>query len=70
VPNNHDVLLTLDEVGELLGTGPGLPARLVAQGLLDHVTQGRRVLIPHTAVIAYAVNIALRREVFGNDRAL
>ena len=51
----HDPLLTIDEAAELLGTGPGLPLRLVAEGHLDYVTDGDGVRIPQSALIAYVI---------------
>jgi excisionase family DNA binding protein len=51
--HRYDPLLTFDEAGELLGTGPGLPRRLVAEGHLDHVQDGDDVRIPQSALIAY-----------------
>lgn len=49
----NDPLLTLDEAGELLGTGPGLPWRLVVEGWLDHSYDGRDVRVPQSALLAY-----------------
>jgi len=49
----HDPMLTLDEAGDLLGTGPDLPARLVAEGQLDHAQDGENVRIPQSALSAY-----------------
>jgi excisionase family DNA binding protein len=51
--NPYDPLLTFEEAGELLGTGPDLPRRLVATGHLDHVRTGDGVRIPQSALIAY-----------------
>ncbi|MDQ1288508.1 MAG: Excisionase [Actinomycetota bacterium] len=51
----HDPLLTIDEAAELLGTGPGLPLRLVAEGRLEYVTDGDGVRIPQSALIAYVI---------------
>jgi excisionase family DNA binding protein len=53
VSSPYDPHLTYDEAGELLGTGPGLPRQLVAEGLVDVVRQGRSVRIPRSALIAY-----------------
>jgi len=53
----NDPLLTLEEVGELLGTGPGLPAWLVESGQLDPIGQGDDVRVPRSQVIAYAVGL-------------
>jgi excisionase family DNA binding protein len=52
----HDPLLTVEEVGELLGTGPDLPRRLALDGQLDHVQDGDGLRIPQSAVIAYAIS--------------
>jgi excisionase family DNA binding protein len=49
----HDPLLTIEEAGELLGTGPGLPRRLVEDGALEHVRRGRDVRIPESELIRY-----------------
>lgn len=59
----HDPLLTLDQAGDLLGTGPDLPARLVAEGQLDHVQDGDDVRVPQSALIAYAVGLASADDV-------
>jgi excisionase family DNA binding protein len=53
--NLHDPLLTVEEAAEQLGTGPGLPLRLVAEGVLDHVTDADQIRIPESALIAYAI---------------
>ena len=53
MPSPHDPLLTLDQAGDLLGTGPDLPARLIADGQLDHVQDGDDVRVPQSALIAY-----------------
>jgi len=55
--NARDPLLTFEEAGELLGTGPGLPRRLVVEGLLDHLGDGDETRIPESALIAYAVRV-------------
>ena len=49
----YDPHLTYDEAGDLLGSGPGLPRRLVAEGLIDAVRHGRCVRIPQSALLAY-----------------
>jgi excisionase family DNA binding protein len=52
----HDPLLTLDQAGDLLGTGPDLPRRLVTDGQLDHVRDGDDVRIPQSVLIAYVIS--------------
>lgn len=51
--STHDPLLTLDEAGELLGTGPDLPRRLVAEGRLDGVRTPGGIGVRESALIAY-----------------
>lgn len=54
----HDPLRTIDEAAELLGTGPDLPRRLVAEGVLDHVQAPGGVRIAESALIAWAIGSA------------
>jgi excisionase family DNA binding protein len=70
VKSNRDPLLTVDQAGDLLGSGPELPCRLIASGVLEHVTDRGQVLIPQSAVHAYALAVAGHADQFGNDRAL
>ena len=49
----YDPHLTYDEAGDLLGSGPGPPRRLVAEGRLDAVRRGRGVRIPQSALLTY-----------------
>ena len=53
----HDPLLTLDEAGDALGSGPGLPRRLVAEGRLPCVDDGDGPRIPQSALIAYVTTL-------------
>jgi excisionase family DNA binding protein len=53
--STHDPLLTIDEAGDLLGTGPDLPRRLIADGILDHAGDGDDVRIPQSALISYVI---------------
>ncbi|MBC8090900.1 MAG: excisionase family DNA-binding protein [Pseudonocardia sp.] len=48
-------LLTLEEVAERLGTGPGVrfPRRLIAERRIRFVKVGRFVRVPEPALIAY-----------------
>jgi excisionase family DNA binding protein len=62
VTNPYDPLLTLDEAGDLLGTGPGLPRRLVTEGRLDHVQDGDDVRVLQSALIAYVIADATERD--------
>jgi hypothetical protein len=57
----HDPLLTLDEAGDLLGTGPDLPARLIADGQLDHAQEDDEIRVRQSALIAYVTAIERRR---------
>lgn len=73
----REILLTAEEAGDLLGAGPSLPRRLAAEGLLDHVRDGNKVLIPYDALLAYAVRVAghpanapVQQPVFGSEPAL
>jgi excisionase family DNA binding protein len=61
VGNPYDPLLTFEEAGELLGTGPDLPRRLVATGRLDHVQTANGVRVPQSALIRWAVGAARPR---------
>jgi excisionase family DNA binding protein len=49
----RDVLLTLDQVAELLGTGIRFPRRLVAERRIRFVHVGRHVRIPQSAIAEY-----------------
>ncbi len=51
--NNRDPLLTVDQAGELLGTGPRFPRRLIAERRIRFVRVGRHVRIPESALIEY-----------------
>ena len=51
--NNRDPLLTVEQAGELLGTGPRFPRRLIAERRIRFVKVGRHVRIPESALIAY-----------------
>ncbi len=51
--NNRDPLLTVDQAGELLGTGPRFPRRLIAERRIRFVKVGRHVRIPESAVIEF-----------------
>lgn len=68
--NNRDPLLTVDQAGDLLGSGPELPRRLIASGVIEHVTERGQTLVPQSAVHGYALAVAGRAEEFGNDRVL
>jgi len=48
-PSPYDPHLTYDEAGELLGTGPGLPRQLVADGLVGAIRHGQNVRIPRSS---------------------
>lgn len=49
----RDVLLTLDQVAEQLGTGIRFPRRLVAERRIRFVHVGRHVRIPQSALTEY-----------------
>jgi excisionase family DNA binding protein len=49
----HDPLLTVEQVGELLGTGPRFPRRLIAERRIRFVKVGRHVRIPESAVVDF-----------------
>lgn len=51
--NNRDPLLTVDQAGELLGTGPRFPRRLIAERRIRFVKVGRHVRIPESAVVEF-----------------
>jgi len=51
--NARDPLLTVDQAGELLGTGPRFPRRLIAERRIRFVHVGRHVRIPESALIDY-----------------
>jgi excisionase family DNA binding protein len=53
VNNNRDPLLTVDEAGELLGTGPRFARRLIAERRIRYVKIGRYVRIPESALIEF-----------------
>ncbi len=48
-----DPLLTVDQTGDLLGTGPRFPRRLIAERRIRFVKVGRHVRIPQSAVIEF-----------------
>lgn len=48
--SSHDMLLTLDEAGERLGTGVRFARRLVAERRIRFVKLGRHVRIPANAL--------------------
>jgi excisionase family DNA binding protein len=49
-PRDHEVMLTLDEAGEMLGTGARFARRLIAERRIRFVKVGRHVRIPMTAL--------------------
>jgi excisionase family DNA binding protein len=51
--HNLDPLLTVDQAGELLGTGPRFPRRLIAERRIRYVHVGRHVRIPESALIEF-----------------
>ena len=51
--NNRDSLLAVEEAGELLGTGPRFPRRLIAERRIRFVHVGRLVRIPESALIEF-----------------
>ena len=53
VVDGHDRLLSVNQVGELLGTGSRFPRRLVAERRIVFVKAGRHVRIPESAVRAF-----------------
>jgi excisionase family DNA binding protein len=46
-------LLTIDEAGAALGTGPRFPRRLIAERRIRFVRVGRHVRIPESAIADY-----------------
>jgi excisionase family DNA binding protein len=48
-----DKLLPVDEAGDLLGTGPRFPRRLIAERRIRFVKMGRHVRIPESALIEF-----------------
>src|SRR4051794_21338522 len=51
----RDPLLTIDQAGELLGTGPRFPRRLIAERRIRFVHVGRHVRIPQSALTDYVI---------------
>ncbi len=51
--SNRDPLLTVDQTGELLGTGRRFARRLIAERRIRFVKVGRHVRIPESAVIEF-----------------
>jgi excisionase family DNA binding protein len=51
--NLTDPLLTVEDAGAALGTGPRLPRRLIAERRIRYVKVGRHVRIPESALIEY-----------------
>jgi excisionase family DNA binding protein len=53
VQSNRDPLLTVDQAGERLGTGPRFARRLIAERRIRFVKVGRLVRIPESAVVEF-----------------
>jgi excisionase family DNA binding protein len=51
--NLTDPLLTIEEAGDALGTGPRFPRRLIAERRIRYVKVGRHVRIPESALIEF-----------------
>jgi excisionase family DNA binding protein len=68
--SSRDPRLTLDEAGELLGTGPDLPRQLIARGVLDHVVEDGQVYVPQSGVFEYALVVARQSVGLGHDPVL
>jgi excisionase family DNA binding protein len=66
----HDPLLTIDQVGDLLGTGPRFPRRLIAERRIEYVKVGRYVRIPESEVIKYVNERRVKPRPHPQDRAL
>ena len=49
----HDPLLTVDEAGEILGTGSRFIRRLIASRRIRYVKLGRHVRVPESALIEF-----------------
>jgi excisionase family DNA binding protein len=49
----HDVLLTIAQAGEYLGTGERFVRRLVAQRCISYVKLGKYVRLPRSALDAF-----------------
>jgi excisionase family DNA binding protein len=49
-PSEHEDMLTLDQVGERLGTGSRFARRLIAERRIRFVKVGRHVRVPMTAL--------------------
>ena len=49
----HDPLLTVDEAGEILGTGARFIRRLIASRRIRYVKLGRHVRVPESALIEF-----------------
>ena len=54
--HTQDRLLDVDQAGELLGTGPRFPRRLIAERRIRFVKVGRHVRIPESALVEF-VNV-------------
>jgi excisionase family DNA binding protein len=48
-----ELLLTVEEAGRVLGTGPRFPRRLIAERRIRFVRVGRHVRIPVSALEAF-----------------
>lgn len=59
-------LLTIDEAGQALGTGPRFPRRLIAERRIRFVRVGRHVRIPESALVEFVsagtVDVVVRRS--------
>jgi excisionase family DNA binding protein len=51
--STHDPLLTVDQAGDLLGTGPRFIRRLIASRRIRYVKLGRHVRVPESALIEF-----------------
>ena len=49
----HDPLLTVDQAGDILGTGSRFVRRLIAERRIEYVKLGRHVRLRESALIAF-----------------
>jgi excisionase family DNA binding protein len=69
--HDWDPLYNVDEAAELLGTGPRMVRRLIAERRIEFTHVGRHVRIPESALIAFVdagrVQPTRRRDTWGRS---
>lgn len=56
----EESLLTVEEAGELLNTGPRFIRRLIAERRIEFVRVGRHVRIAHSALVSFIADGTVR----------